>query len=45
MYEFGVYNIITNERKILFGYNATNALKRAELNTEEWQVEYADYID
>ena len=45
MYEFGVYNIITNERKTLFGYNATNAFKRGDLNTEEWQVEYADYID
>ena len=45
MYEFGVYNIITNERKILFGDKSTFALKRAELNTEEWQVEYADYID
>ena len=45
MKEFIITNIITKETSIIFGYNASNAFKRAKLNEIEWQVDWVEYID
>lgn len=45
MYAYGIRNYKTNERTILFGRNINSALVKAKLNPEEWELEYADYID
>ena len=45
MYEYGIYNTKTNERKILFGYTLEKACKRANVNLEDYVVEYAEYMD
>lgn len=45
MYAYGIRNYKTNERLTLFGRNINAALARAKLSPEEWELEYADYID
>ena len=48
MYEFHVYNILTSERLIIFGYTVNQAFLRAGIkNTELWQwiVESSEYVD
>lgn len=45
MYAYGIRNHKTNERSTLFGRNINAAFAKAKLNPEEWEVEYADYID
>lgn len=45
MKEFGVYNTITNENTIIFGYNEMDAFKRNGMNANEWIIEYVEYID
>ena len=48
MYEFHVRNIHTDEKKILFGYTANDAFRRAGIvNTElwNWEIEFSEYVD
>ena len=45
MYEYGIYNIKTNERNVIFGRTFEKACERAKLNPEDWDTEYCDYID
>ena len=45
MYEYGVYNIKTNERKIFFGYTFENACKRVKADPAEYEIEYVEYVD
>jgi len=48
MYEFHIRNTHTNEKKILFGYTANDAFRRAGIvNTElwDWEVEFYEYVD
>lgn len=45
MYEYGIYNIITNEEDIIFGHSFEDACRRAKLNPQEWKVIYQEYID
>ena len=45
MKEYGIYNVKTGERKIIFGHYFKNALDRYELDSTEWELEYCEYID
>ena len=48
MYEFHVRNTHTDEKKILFGYTANDAFRRAGIvNTElwNWEIEFSKYVD
>ena len=45
MFEFGIFNISTNDENIIFGYDFSDACKRANLNAEDWGVTYYEYID
>lgn len=45
MYEYGIYNIHTDEEEIIFGYNFADACRRAKLNTDEWEILYREYVD
>lgn len=45
MYEYMITNITTNENRMVFGYTYENAMRKAKLNANEWQVEWAEYID
>ena len=45
MYEYVITNITTNENRMVFGYTYENAMRKAKLNANEWQVEWAEYID
>lgn len=45
MYEYGIYNVTTNEENIIFGYSFENACRRANLNPQKWEVTYQEYVD
>ena len=45
MTEYGIYNIHTDEEEIIFGYNFTDACRRAKLNPNDWEVIYREYVD
>ena len=45
MYEYGICNNVTNERNIIFGITCAKAFEKANLDPNEWFVEYAEYID
>lgn len=45
MYEFTIENRQTLELDIIYGRNIKNAFERAKLNTYEWNVLGAEYID
>ena len=48
MYEFHIRNTHTGEKKILFGYTANDAFRRANIvNTElwNWEIEFSEYVD
>lgn len=45
MYEFRITKLATGEESIMFGYDISNAYKRAKLNPAEWVVYSREYID
>ena len=45
MMTYEVRNMKTDEEKTLFGYNYTDACKRAKVEPEEWKVVYCEYAD
>ena len=45
MYEYEALNTTTNERKIIFGYTFEDALKRNDLNPNEYKYIARWYID
>jgi hypothetical protein len=46
MWEFGIENVSTNEKSIIFGYSVADAFRRhPSLNREEWSVWYSEYVD
>lgn len=46
MWEFGIENVNTNEKNIIFGYSLADAFSRnSSLNREEWNVWYSEYVD
>ena len=45
MYEFGLTKLATGEEEIIFGYDISNAFKRANLNPAEYVVNYREYVD
>lgn len=46
MYEFGIRNVKTDERNIIFGYSWRDAIRRSKLtNEEDWEIEYEEYVD
>ena len=45
MYEYGIINIATGERNIIFGYSYQNACRRSNLNPAEWEIDYSEYVD
>lgn len=45
MKEFYITNIHTNEEDIIFGYNPADAFRRAKLETNDWHIDWVDYID
>ena len=46
MKEFEIYNVNTQERNIMFGYNEKDAFRRYfQFNNSEWVVSHVEYID
>ena len=46
MYEYTIKNINTNEEDIIFGYNESDARRRANLiDNDEWVVTDWEYVD
>ena len=45
MFEFGTLNINTQEERIIFGYNESDAVRRYNLDAAEWKVLYSEYVD
>ena len=45
MYEYRITNLATGKENFIFGYSASNAFRRANLNPEEWVVWEREYID
>lgn len=46
MWEFGMYNEVTGERTIIFGYSLENAKKRhPSMDFTNWVVDYSEYVD
>ena len=46
MWEFDIYNLVTKEHNIIFGYSEKDAFRRhPSLDTEEWVVLQSTYID
>lgn len=45
MNEYEIYNLKTNERTIIFGYNWQDACRRAEINPAEWVGYWMGYCD
>ena len=45
MYEFKITKLATGEEDIVFGYNKTDAFRKAKLNPAEWVVWDRKYID
>lgn len=45
MYEFEIQNKVTNEEKILFGYNYIDACRKGNVEADEWKVIYREYVD
>ena len=45
MYEFYIVNVHTYESLAIYGYDVTDAFRRAKLNGADYQVQFADYID
>lgn len=45
MYEFRITNLTNGKENIIFGYDLSNAYRRAKLNPAEWVVWSRDYID
>ena len=46
MWEFDIVNTITQDKRIIFGYNLKDAFHRnPSLNPNEWTCEMSTYID
>ena len=48
MYEYGIYNEITGERSVMFGYSIEDARRRSKIDDDDWKdwvVYYCDYVD
>jgi hypothetical protein len=45
MYEYCIYNIHTDEERTAYGLNFLDACKRADLNPDDFQIIYRDYMD
>lgn len=45
MYEYYMYNIHTDEERTAYGLNFLDACRRENLNPDEWEIIYRDYID
>lgn len=45
MYEYGIYNSITKEERIVFGYSTADAFRRSNLDVNEWKILYSEYVD
>ena len=45
MYEYTLTHISTGERKIVFGYSWQDAIHRANIQAEDWDIEHEDYVD
>ena len=45
MYEFRIFNEETKVEKTIFGYNLSNAFKRAGLDGSQWDVTDMEYVD
>lgn len=45
MYEFRITKLSNGEENFIFGYDLSNAFKRAKLNPAEWVVWSREYID
>ena len=45
MYEFRITKLSNGEENSIFGYDLSNAFKRAKLNPAEWAVHSREYVD
>lgn len=45
MYEFYITNLATGHNSIIFGYDLSNAYRRAKLNPGEWVCYSRVYVD
>lgn len=45
MYEFRITNLANGKENVIFGYDLSNAYRRAKLNPAEWVVWSREYID
>lgn len=45
MYEYHIYNENTGKEEIIFGYHPGDAFRRANLESSEWIIRLAEYID
>ena len=45
MWEYGIYNRVTDEEDVIFGYDFLNACIRRGINPDEWEIIYRDYAD
>ena len=45
MLEFGILNINTQEERIIFGYNGSDAVRRYKLGAAKWRVLDSEYVD
>ena len=45
MYEYRITKLANGEENVIFGRDAANAFKRANLNPAEWVVWDREYID
>lgn len=45
MYEYGIYNIHTNEETMIYGYTSADAFRRAKLDKADWRISYYEYVD
>ena len=45
MYEYRIIKLSNGEESFIFGYDLSNAYKRARLNPAEWVVHSREYVD
>lgn len=45
MYEFGIHHKHCGMTTIIFGYNYTDACRRAKKDPTLWVVDYQEYVD
>ena len=45
MYEFGIRHKHCDLTTVIFGYNYTDACRRAKTDPTLWEIDYQEYVD